>query len=363
MKPSQSQTQQQTSVGQQQLAMIQVGLGGWGRNWYQLELRNHPSARVAAWVDADKSARTQSISSFSLPSEQVYADLDDALEHHAAEAVLVTTSLAGHVPVVERALRAGRHVLVEKPFAPSVAEAERLVELAEKVGKILMVSQNYRFFPAPVAARELVTSGNLGALGAIHVDFRRDHVRPDPGRKTHELLSQPLLADMAIHHFDLMRMVTGQDAKRITCHGWNPPWSAYKDPAAAVAFVEMEDGLPISYRGSWVSPGSVTPWAGEWHMEFERGEAVWTSRIDMTDTADRLLIAEHGKQPKEQKLPTLSQIGRSGAVEAFVAAIQSGTSNGCAGSANIGSLAMTYAAIASVECGEPVDVTGRSSKQ
>lgn len=336
------------------LRAIQVGLSWWGRDWYSSQLAEHPSIQIEAWVDTAESTRSEATESLKLPPDRVFADITSALQAVDAEAVVIITSIAGHVPVAKEALEAGLHVLVEKPFAPSVSEARQLTELAHRVGRTLMVSQNYRFFPAPVAAAELVASGRLGRLGAIHIDFRRDNMIADPNRARHEALVHPLLADMSIHHFDLMRMVTGASGRQISCHPWNPPWSAYRDPPAAIAYVEMDNDVVVTYRGSWVSPGPVTAWAGEWHMEFEGGEAVWTSRADSTDSADRLTIAELGKRPQKVSLPKLPLIERAGSADSFVRMIRTGEENGCSAAANIGSLAMTYAAIESADSGRSV---------
>lgn len=76
-----------------------------------------------------------------------FESLAEALETVDADAVLVTVPLRAHAPVAIAALNAGKHVLVEKPFAEHIPEAREVVEAAKAAGKTLMVSQNYRFFP------------------------------------------------------------------------------------------------------------------------------------------------------------------------------------------------------------------------
>jgi predicted dehydrogenase len=154
---------------------------------------------------------------------------------------------------------------------------------------------------------------------------------------------------MAIHHFDLMRMITAKDATRVRCYAFHPPWSHYNDPPAAEAVVEMDDGPVVTYRGSWVSSGPITPWAGEWHLEFERGELWFQSRGDDSAKSDELWIKRLGEKAKKQKLPRLTATDRAGSLREFVRAIREGREPITSGASNIGSIGLTYAAIEASE--------------
>jgi predicted dehydrogenase len=273
-----------------------------------------------------------------------------------ADAALVTTSLAGHVPAALAALDAGKHELLEKPFAPSLAEARQLVEAAAERDRILMISQNYRFFPAVRTVAALVREGTLGPVGAVSIDFRRYANAAAREGNRHYALRQPLLLDMAIHHFDLMRLVLGQQPAQVLCHAWNPPWSKFAEPAAATAVISFDGGAVVSYRGSWVSPGPKTLWAGEWRMECERGEIFWTSRDNTGAGSDRVTVRPLGKPARRVELPELPAIDQAGSLAAFVQAIRSGHAPESSGRDNLGSLALAYAAIESAVSGLPVPV-------
>jgi predicted dehydrogenase len=329
-------------------------MGGWGRLWYAEVLRGFPGLELTACVDSRGEALALARERCGIPASLCVPDLAEALARREADAVLVTASLPGHVPVALAALEAGRHVLLEKPFAPSVAEALSVCEAAERARRIVMVSQNYRHFPAPRLAAEMVRAGEWGRLGAISLDFRRDNVIPDEGRKTHQELPHPLLVDMAIHHFDLLRMVSGHEALRITCSTWNPPWSGYRDPPAGAAIIEMEGGIAVSYRGSWVSPGPITPWAGEWRMEFEGAEVCWKSRSGRDARDDELLLRPYRGRARRMKLPRLARLDRAGALAAFLQAIRTGSEPETSGPRNLGSLALAYAAVESAASGRTI---------
>lgn len=339
------------------IRVVQVGMGGWGLIWGAV-VRRFPAARLVACVDSDPAARARAQRQLELPADRCFAALDAALDAVDCDAVLVATSLAGHVPVALAALAAGKHVLIEKPFAPSIAAAQQVVDAARSRSLVLMISQNYRFYPAARAAASLVRAGTLGPVGMVHIDFRRNANRAPRAGHRHYTIAQPLLMDMAIHHFDLMRMVIGQEPCRIVCQAWNPPWSNFADPAAAVATITFDGGAVVSYRGSWVSPSPQTLWAGAWRMECAGGEMTWTSRDNLGATnrapSDRVTMRAFGAAARRLDLPALPYVDQSGSLAAFVQAIRSGEEPECSGRDNLRSLALMYAAVESAASGLPL---------
>ncbi len=340
------------------LRIIQVGMGGWGRDWAKRIVGPDDAVTLSACVDADAAALDLARQELDLPADHTFASLSAALAACEADAVLITASLPGHVPVALEALRAGKHVLLEKPFAPSVAEARQVVELAAARDRVLVISQNYRFFPAVQAVRDLIREGSLGAVGTVAIDFRYyANGAPREGNR-HYALFHPLLADMSIHHFDLMRAVLGQEPVEVACYAWNPPWSNFADPAAAVATIRFDGGAVVSYRGSWVSPGPPTPWAGEWRIECAGGVITWTSRDNHGAKVDRVTVRPLGKRARRLSLPALPQIDRAGSLRAFTRAITTGEPPENTGRDNLGSLALMYTAIAAATEGTPIRIGG-----
>ena len=100
------------------MRLIHVGLGGWGLDWSRNTLSNSMDVEVVAWVEIDPEVLAQAQKKLDLPAEHCFTSLEHAFSAIEAEAVLITTSLPGHVPVAVAALNAGKHVLLEKPFAP-----------------------------------------------------------------------------------------------------------------------------------------------------------------------------------------------------------------------------------------------------
>lgn len=326
------------------LRLVQVGMGGWGRDWMKTTA-SEPAVVAVGYVDQWAEARTATIRAGASPS-LVFSDLETALRAADADAALVTTAIESHVPVALAALASGLHVLLEKPFAPTLDEAVIVVRAANAAGRTLMISQNYRHHPAPRMVAELVAKGEIGAVASVEVDFRRHPTTRAAWARQHHNLAHPLLADMAIHQFDLLRLVLGREPVWVEMESINPPSSGYRHPPAAFGLLSFEGDIPASYRGSWVSQGRQTPWGGEWRLEGDDGALEWASRRDRgaPDTL-RLLTAAGAARPVA--LPKLPAVDRAGTLAAFVEAVRSGSEPETSGRRNLPTLALSIAAIRS----------------
>lgn len=341
------------------MRIVQVGLGGFGRNWAQEMIPQVPEVEVVGTADVSEASRQRAVEAGLAKADTCFATTEQAIEATDPDAVLVTASLVGHVPAVRAALQAGKHVMVEKPFAPTVAEGQELVDLAESSGLVLAVSQNYRFFPAARAVRQFVAEGSLGELHAVEIDFRQFSWSPDGTPRPHHRLDEPLLVDMSIHHFDLLRAVLGRNATEVTCRTWDPAWTQFTGPSEGVALIDFENGPSVSYRGSWISHGTPTPWAGEWRMDFAEGELSWTSRHNSADGGwipDEAWLRVRGGRRRRLALPEVQRQDRAGSLTEFVTAIQEGREPEISGRDNLGTLALTYSLVEAANTGRTVKV-------
>jgi predicted dehydrogenase len=333
--------------------VVQVGLGPHGRNWAARVIPDIKEVELVGYVDSDPKALDVLREEAKVPSNRCFESLSEAMAATQPQAVLITTALPGHVPVAKAALDAGLHVLVEKPFAPSVDAARQLVNMAADKGLVLMVSQNYRFFPAPHAIASLVRESALGSLHEVTIDFRRY----SPGQGRHQIEEQPLLVDMSIHHFDLLRLILNLEPQRIYCEAWNPEWATFGGPSVAVASIVFDGGVVVSYRGSWVSAGPITPWAGEWRLEFENGEVFWTSRDEEGVPQDKVVIRPRQGKARNATLPTMRWTGGLGTLTEFADAVQAHREPESSGRENVGSIALMAAAVESATRHELVAIS------
>ncbi|MDQ3441434.1 MAG: Gfo/Idh/MocA family oxidoreductase [Planctomycetota bacterium] len=138
-----------------------VGLGRAGWDIHVRELRPRADAKIVAVADPVAERRDQAAAEFGC---KTYANLSKLLKQDDVDVVVIATPSVSHAPDTKRALAAGKHVIVEKPMAMSVAEADSMIAASEAAGKKLFVHQNYRFRPEFTHLRETIDSGILGRV-------------------------------------------------------------------------------------------------------------------------------------------------------------------------------------------------------
>jgi len=155
--------------------MLNVGLVGFG---FAGKVFHAPVIRA---VDGLRLAAIVQRSGGSAPDPR-YPDVDfvrsvDELLARAIDLVVIATPNTSHHPIAKQCLLAGRHVVIDKPFAPTLAEARDLVELAQKQRRVLSVYQNRRYVGDFVTLQRLVSEATLGRIVAYESHF--DRFRPD----------------------------------------------------------------------------------------------------------------------------------------------------------------------------------------
>ena len=134
--------------------------------------------------------------------------LDELLAHPDVEIVVVVAPNRAHVPVGIRALEAGRHVVVDKPIAMDVPEAETLIEAADRAGRVLSVYQNRRWDGDFQTVRSLLDEGQLGAIDSLEARFERRSPVGDEWRETAEEAGGPH-RDLGSHLVDQSLLLFG----------------------------------------------------------------------------------------------------------------------------------------------------------
>jgi predicted dehydrogenase len=343
--------------------IIQVGLGRWGRDWAVNVLPIAEGIEVTAVVDSDPAALEAADRAGLLDDLEVYSSLEDSLEHADANSVFVTAAIAAHGPLILQSLTADRHVLVEKPLTPTFAEARQAVKVAEERDLVLAVVQNFRYYAPVLLASEIVRTGKVGQVRGASIEFRRFYPYDDTESSAPEI-DHSIIIQIAIHHFDLMRAVLGEDAVSIYCHAWHPEPSTSIAPAAASAIVEFRGGAVVNYRASMIATGVETPWCGRWRIECADGDIVWAGpdypmidgrwRYDLRDPG--YVEVELKGRPAEHQPLTAMLLDRLLVVEAFADAIHTGVDLPISGRNNLGSIAMMEGAIQSISTGTCVDL-------
>jgi len=213
----------------------------------------------------------------------VHEDWERALAPGVADAVIVTLPQHLHPGAVIGALEVGCHVLVEKPLAVDPPSVRSIVDAARRrPGLTVMVNQNFRWRPHVQSLRRAVLDGAIGRIAQAMIECRQQ-IRRTTIDGWRERMAEPYLLDFAIHHFDLIRYVLGDEPASVAGRSFRPAWSWFDGNSAAAAVLEMRSGTEVGYSGSMVSSGFETPQEGVITIVGETGSL----RLDQ-DSAVRL---------------------------------------------------------------------------
>jgi len=329
---------------------VVVGAGGISGAWFPPLLEE--KVNVVGVVDLKLKAVQRRIDQYDLDAV-ASTDLAATLKRCRPDFVCDLTTPEAHCTVTCTALKAGCHVVSEKPMAASLAEGRRMVATAERTGKMYMVSQSRRWDPTHVTVRRAITGGKVGTLTTINCDF---YIGAHFGGFRDEMVS-PLILDMAIHQFDLARFFTGADPVAVYAKEFNPAGSWYAGDVAASCIFEMTDGVIFTYRGSWCAEGCATSWNGDWRFIGDRGTVLYDH--DQAPTG-QVLAGKVGfsRKLRELKMPPAKcpHTGMHGALREMLAFLRTGKKPQSECHDNIQSLAMVFAAMESSRKGRRVPV-------
>jgi predicted dehydrogenase len=174
------------------------------------------------------------------------ADVQEVLGDDSVDAVAIATPVATHYELVKAALRAGKHVLVEKPLAASASEAAEIVALAREVGRVLLVDHVFLYSPAVQKMAELVASGEVGEVLFF------DSVRINLGLFQNDV---NVIWDLAPHDLSIIDHLVGRTPNSLVAVGASHAGNRLED----VAYLHLDygDNLLASVHVNWLSPVKV----------------------------------------------------------------------------------------------------------
>ncbi|MFN4154128.1 MAG: Gfo/Idh/MocA family protein [Paracoccaceae bacterium] len=332
------------------LTAVMVGCGGMSKGWLRAiedtpELRQ--TIKIVGFVDLDAELAAERAALTGDGSATSGSDLGAMLAQTRPDLVFDVVVPPARHDVVTAALANGCHVLSEKPLATSLAEAHALIGKARAAGRLHGVVQNRRWLSGIRRARRFIESGALGDLTAVHCDF---FIGAHFGG-FRDQMEHVLLLDMAIHSFDAARFLTGLDATGVYCRETNPKGSWYAHGPSADALFDMQDGVSLTYRGSWVAEGGNTAWESNWRIIGTKGTLLWDGNdgfvAHRVASDDGFLRAVAPVEVPLLDAPLVE--GHAGVLLDFVHAVQNDRPPLTSAEDNINSLAMVLAAIESAE--------------
>ncbi len=279
-----------------------VGCGGFGRGAYVNNVPENRDASLVALCDidlaqAEAAAREVFDEQGREPRPSLYTDYKAMIDQESLDVVMVGTMADVRPRVAIYALNAGAHVLAAKPMAPSLAEAEKMLQTAKEADRILMVGYNFRFRDDAQVVHRFIRDGGIGTPRfarawsfAPSVPIRGSHYKAGSGGGS--------LARTGVHPTDLaiwflgnppLMSVHGRALSRFAELPALPPEleslrGDYDDPDLVSGYVQFADGITLSVESMWMAPPQVA----------DHGVEVWGTQGYASVTPLRLLTWQDG---------------------------------------------------------------------
>jgi predicted dehydrogenase len=248
-----------------------VGYGYWGPHLAR-NLSRLPMGQVSYIADLSPERRWEAHREH--PAAKVIDSLDELLSSDV-DAIVLATPIRTHYSLARAALERGKHVLVEKPLADSVAHAEALAALAHERGLVLMVGHTFMYSSAVEELRRLVQSGALGRVYYVNA------VRANLGIFQKDV---DVVWDLAPHDISILGYIFGAAPLRVSAHGGAYVQRDVSDVAQLT--LQYPDGMMALVHLSWLSPSKVRRFT----IIGDRQMAVY----DDVETLDKIRVYDRG---------------------------------------------------------------------
>lgn len=220
-----------------------VGYGYWGPNLVR-NFANSECSRVVSVSDLDpaKLATSKRLH----PETETTTDVRDVLQDPRVDAVAIATPVHTHYELALAALRAGKHVFVEKPLAPTSDQVRRLIEEADKRNLVLMVDHTFLYTPAVQKIRELVHEGAIGEI------YYYDSIRSSLGLFQSDV---NVIWDLAVHDMSIIQYILNEEPVAVSATGSCHVSGAPENMAHITLFFQSSCVAHMSVN--WLSPIKV----------------------------------------------------------------------------------------------------------
>jgi predicted dehydrogenase len=244
-----------------------IGCGGiaFGKHLPALKAINR--ADIAAFCDLKEDKARKAAAEYGIQSARVYTDYQELLKDESIDVCYVLTPNRSHAEISCDAMRAGKHVMCEKPMAKTAADARRMVQVAKETGKKLTIGYQHRHKAESKYVKQVIERGDLGEIYYSKALAIRRRGTPNWGvfLNEYEQGGGPLI-DIGTHSLDLTlylmnnykpRMVVGTRYKKVENADCGNPWGGWSADEnttledAAFGFIVMKNGATITLDATW----------------------------------------------------------------------------------------------------------------
>jgi len=217
-----------------------IGYGYWGPNLVRNFVETPDMQLIAV---ADLRQDRLDLVQRRYPGVEVTKDCREIINHPHIDAIAISTPVSTHFPLAMEALRAGKHVLVEKPMTSSSEEAMRLIDEAERRNLVLMVDHTFVYTGAVRKIRELIDKGSIGDL------YYYDSTRVNLGLFQQDV---DVIWDLAVHDLSIMEYILPESPVEVSATGIGHVNGAAENIAYVTAY--YEGSLIAHLNVNWLSP-------------------------------------------------------------------------------------------------------------
>ena len=343
--------------------MFRIGIIGCGKIAqvrHIPEYAENPYAELAGFYDLNTQRAAELAAQY---GGKAYESAETMLADPAIDAVSVCVANHAHAPITIAALKAGKHVLCEKPMATTLEECEEMVKTAHEAGKFLMIGHNQRLAKAHAVAKELIDQGMIGRIITFRTTF--GHGGPetwsvDPGKNTwffdKNKAAMGAMADLGIHKTDLIQFLTGQHVVRTTARVVTLD---KKDASGqligvddnAICIYEMSGGTMGTMTASWTYYGAEdnsTILYGEKGIMRIYDDPAHSIVVKLADGTEKVYDVE--------QIQTNDNQTKSGVIDLWMNCLETNTPPEISGEEALYAMRAVFASLESAKAGAAVDI-------
>ena len=343
--------------------MIKIGILGCGKIAqvrHIPEYAANPDCQLVGFFNPTKSRAEDMAAKY---GGLAYDTAEELLANPEIDAVSVCAANYAHAALSIQALKAGKHVLCEKPMATTLADCEAMVECAKKNGKFLMIGHNQRLAKAHMEAKRLIDTGLIGDIITFRTSF--GHGGPEtwaikPGKDTwffdKSKAAMGVMADLGVHKTDLIQYLTGQRVVRTTARlvtldkrGEDGELIGVDDNA--VCIYEMSGGAFGTMTASWTYYGAEdnsTVLYGTKGIMRIYDDAAHSIVVKLADGQEQVYDVE--------QIQTNDNQTKSGVIDLWVDCLKNNRAPEISGESALCAMRAVFASIASSQTGKAVEI-------
>ena len=343
--------------------MLKIGILGCGKIAqvrHIPEYADNPNCQLVGFFNPTKSRAEDMAAKY---GGKAYDTAEELLANPEIDAVSVCAANYAHAELTIKALKAGKHVLCEKPMAISLADCEEMVKVAKEEGKLLMIGQNQRLTKAHKLAQKMIAIGDIGKVITFRTTF--GHGGPEtwsitPGKNTwffdKTKAAMGAMADLGIHKTDLIQFLLGQKvvrttAKLTTLDKSDADGNLIGVDDNAICIYEMANGVVGTMTASW------TYYAAEDNSTVIYGTGGELRIYD--DPNHSIVLKKTGEEPRYfdvEQIQTNDNQTKSGIIDLWVDCLMKGEESPISGESVLSAMRAVFASMESSEKGHAVDI-------